>query len=96
MRCAWCEQEGGAVGGDSGDEYRGLPCCYSPACLGAALDLDMATCALWSPAGLPAGSTSEGWHAVHGARRNAAQRGRREMRGEPVDWTRPVEGWLLW
>ena len=20
----------------------------------------------------------------------------RELRGEPVDWTRPVEGWLLW
>lgn len=84
MRCAWCEREATAV-------YRA-----ATACDAHAADLRDLETARGELVPRRIGWTTAAEDAHREIRDAVEARDARELRGERIDWTRPVEGWALW
>jgi len=85
VRCTWCRRA--AVAWSIGTEDS--PDCGRSRCVRATDDV-------WRAREVLRARLSRGG-VVSGEAYAATQRAARaaELRGEPIDWTRPVEGWLI-
>lgn len=91
VRCAWCPALRGLFNAE--ETCRAPACCWSHRHLGRAI-LDAFHA--WHPRG----SAEAWWDGPHHVetwrlRDEVIARDDRELRGVGVDWSRPVEGWVL-
>lgn len=86
VRCTWCHRA--AVAWSIGTEDP--PDCGRSACTRATDEVWRAREALRARLARGRTVSVEAYAATQAAARRA------ELRSAPVDWTRPVEGWVLW